>query len=319
MTQQNFRYFSWKVDGDWTPHQLLSEASIAQLLRAFQWNREVFASVQRFNEQGVALGCPLFMDFDGKNSIEDARFAYHIIKESLWIEPRVYFSGNKGYHVITDVEIPGEQCHLLAKAIVNRMTKTWKCLDRSIYTSRRMFRISGSPASIPEYYKVRLSPELLDYDTELHREIATKKQKPWGPDAKQTLNEKAWTQWLAAAEEDIKQEPKQSVAASTYKGTDWTPCLEILFNQPQQERHNTAFLLAKWFAKAGLSEPQILSKFLTLPHWKQFEEQEGGVSKVVHGVMKYANQHIGCKSGHSAQLMRQYCDPFCVFAEGSFL
>lgn len=314
----NFRFFTWKADGDWTPHQLLSEQVIADLVRAFKWKREVFASIQRFNEQGVAQGCPLFLDFDGKDALEDARFAYHIIKDSLWIEPRVYFSGNKGYHVVADVEIPGDNCHLVAKAIVERMTGTWKSLDKSIYTSRRMWRLPGSPASKPGYYKVRLSPELLDYGTDLHQSIASQVQQPWGRESQQTLNEKTWSEWLGNAQATVAKQSLSQPAPTTQQG-EWTHCMDVMLKSPATERHNTAFLVARGLAKSGLSEPEILAKFLSFDHWRVFEEQERGISKVVHGVMKYSNHHIGCKTGIAGELMRKHCDPFCIFADGSLI
>lgn len=153
-----YKYFTWTDDeGYFRGQQLLSKEQIATLLSHLPSKSEAFATIQDYDAEGNCIGCPLYFDIDSP-SLWDA---YHEMQElvedlraTLDVEPLVWFSGSKGFHVVCPVYIRHERCHELVKLMVDDVTDIG---DRSVYRSRSMWRCDNTWNSKGEKYKVAVN------------------------------------------------------------------------------------------------------------------------------------------------------------------
>lgn len=315
-----FRYFAWKDGGFWCGQTLLTENQIRECLRNFKWKYETFASIQSYDQDGNIVSSPLYADFDGEGALEDTRFAFQVIKDLLLVEPKVYFSGNKGYHLILPVEIKHPRCHDVARSIMLKISSTWKALDLNVYRNRSMLRLPKSPASKPGYFKTQLSPEELELDIGIHQEFATKHHNDKIPEPNlSALNKAEWEKWLSTAIADLPSSSKEVYSNTTLdkEARPWSDCLQALLEIAPNSggRHNIVFLLARWYVQAGYDYTDTMKAFLAHKHWYDFEQEEGGVSKVVKSILKSGKiPTLGCKyDGIDKDLMKQHCNQFCEY------
>ena len=120
----------------------------------------------------------LAFDFDDKTNLENARQdtlallkrfkEMKISKDSV----DIYFSGDKGFHVILNLEneLNPEQAKNLA---INHFGKGLSTLDTSIYNPSRVFRLSGTKHKSSALYKTPLTfEEISTNDCQAIREFA---------------------------------------------------------------------------------------------------------------------------------------------------
>lgn len=321
------RYFSWIEDGRWQGNCLLSTQQIGSLLSNFKWRYEAFASIQKYDKDGKVISCPLYIDIDGESAegITALKMAQTVVSELESIYgtvPDIFFSGNKGYHIVLPVDIKHPLCHYVALTMVQGLgCAGYTNIDRRVYSGRRMWRVNKSPASKPGFYKIRLTKaELFDFTIDEHRQFAqvnTTEAKPEFDPAK--FNQARWDEELDRA---VKQFDKKTIeySASQSDGRPvrpWTHCLEHLLTSPpmEGERAATAFILGRWYMQAGVGECEAEQNFLTHSHWKSFEEEERGVSKMLRSLYKSGKiPSLGCKyPGQDRDLMKRACDVLCPY------
>ncbi len=321
------RFFSWIEDGRWQGNCLLSTQQIGNLLQQFKWRHQAFASIQKYDSDGKIISCPLYLDIDGdtKDGITALHMARSVVSEiesAYKVIPDIFFSGNKGYHVVLPVDIEHPQCHYVALTMVQGMgCAGYTNIDRNVYTSRRMWRVNKSPASKPGFYKIRLTKqELFDHGTDEHRQFSqsnsTEAKSEYNPSS---LDTRRWKEDLDRALSQFQRKTDEYSLAKTVdrKARPWTPCLESLMTTPAEkgERGTTSFLLARWFMQAGTDEETALKEFLNHKHWSEFEDDERGISKMLRSLYKQGRiPTLGCKYPSSDRdLMKRHCDMLCHY------
>jgi hypothetical protein len=323
------RYFSWIEDGRWQGNCLLSAQQISNLLQQFKWKHQAFASIQKFDNQGLVIGCPLYIDVDGdsKEGITANKMSQEIvleIEDRYKVTPDIFFSGNKGYHIVVPIDIVHPQSHYVVLQMVNGLgCSGYSNIDRNVYSNRRMWRVNKSPASKPGYYKIRLTKqELFDFTTEEHRQFSQTNETKARPEFDPfKLDLTRWEEDLSLA---IKQFEKgrQDYAKSIQQDKQarpWTACLTgLITSEPHEgERAKTAFILGRWFMQAGTDEHTALDEFLKHKHWNDFEEEERGVSKMLRSLYRSGRiPTLGCKyEGQDRDIMKRHCDQLCQYNE----
>lgn len=139
--------------------------------------RSVFCSAYRYSSTEVGkcdLYGNLYLDFDDVTDFEKVRadalvavsylkVVYHISEDYL----RIYFSGNKGVHIVIPAEILGFEPMPLLNGVfkyvansIKSFTK-YKTLDTQIYDNKRMFRVPNTVHEKSGLYKVPLTAEEL--------------------------------------------------------------------------------------------------------------------------------------------------------------
>ena len=135
----------------------------------------VFNSAYSYENEEVdksPLYGDLYLDFDDINNFENVRqdviktfsylkIIYHIPENLL----RVYFSGNKGIHLIVPAEILGISPMLLLNGVFKHIATCisaytpHKTLDLKIYDNKRMFRIPNTIHEKSRLYKIPLTAQ----------------------------------------------------------------------------------------------------------------------------------------------------------------
>ena len=134
---------------------------------------DCFASVQVFNSAKEAKGeahiAPLYFDLDSDGDVElawsETKMIYKYLK-SLQVADhsiKVYFSGNKGFHIILNTKVLGLKPDVYTtknyKELVKNITQLLglSTVDLGVYTDRRMLRLPNSINGKSGLYKVRIT------------------------------------------------------------------------------------------------------------------------------------------------------------------
>lgn len=221
----NWKYYEaavWmKIDGSYrfvrqgsgkTGHRKSKMYSLEELEQLSEEYDDVgiLTSVYAYNSKDIEKAtrfAPLFFDFDAEDildSIEDAKklvaFFSSIIEDSAI---RIFFSGNKGFHVeieplamgIAPAEDLKTVFRMIAETLIKELGLT--TLDLRVYDHRRMWRKPYSKHQKSGLYKIPITKSDL-----------------FEKDAKETLLEKAKTKGLP---EDIPEQKLNIRAAAWYK------------------------------------------------------------------------------------------------------
>lgn len=320
-----FKYFAWQERGYWRGQKLVPISSIPAMRQAVGQS-PTFASLQTYNEAGDVMFCPVYADLDGKDpgrALEDARYIVHLIGEMTNLIPDIYYSGNKGYHIIIPYRIDHPQCHLVAKHFFEYLAKGLTTIDKSVYRSQALLRLPGSPASRPGYFKTQISrAELANLS---HGDIADLARVPRIGVIDECDMAQINDEFLAVIAEGIRRIPVwngQSVSGYLSSlGEEMTPCLvTMLETNPQPGlRNKTVYLLGRVFKKCGFTEQATQELLLTKPHFADFENTERGVSSALRSLFRSSKPVvIGCKNGSDAELMRSFCDDLCHWNDTPF-
>lgn len=152
----------------------------------------VFCSAYRYNNTDINkadLFGSLYLDFDDLNNFEHVRqdvittlsylkISYHIPEEQI----KIYFSGNKGIHLVVPAEILGIQPMPLLNGVFKQIAmsaKTYspnKTIDTQIYDNKRLFRLPNTIHEKSKLYKIPITSQELRTLTET--QIKTMAQQP---------------------------------------------------------------------------------------------------------------------------------------------
>jgi hypothetical protein len=325
LVADQYRYFAWILHKWWRGNQLLSARQINAILPGLSDNQH-FMSIQTYDRPGNILHCPLYIDIDSTDrmkALEDARYVFYVLEDTLNTQPNVFYSGNKGYHIVIPYNIEHPRCHLIAKALATNICSSIGTIDTKVYTPHRMWRCVNSPASRPGYYKVQLTkPELFNFQLSEIEQLGTS-PRPYVNFCDTSKIPEEFLEHLWSLSEqviNIVYKDKSDFAASNVHD-DITPCLHHLLTKGPE--HGTSdwnisiHLVARFLRRCALSLDESLDYVLKIPAWADYESARNGVVKVLKSVYRNdLRQHIGCRGqSEEAQLLRKHCDQLCFFRE----
>ncbi len=163
----------------------LEETEVQRWAKENPDSKAYFCTVQRFEDsthkEGELQTAPMYFDLDSENiqeSLRDARTLVDALTKGFDIEPQIWFTGNRGFHIEVPAGVMGIEPHphltyhyrYLAEDLIERTTV--KTADRTVYSIRRMWRIENTKHSKTGLYKVRLTPSELMGTIESIRELA---------------------------------------------------------------------------------------------------------------------------------------------------
>jgi hypothetical protein len=303
------RWFAYvDTNNKWHLNSLFPNEEIKDMIRQVPSNYETFASIQNYDAQGKIQSCPLYIDIDS-SSLYDAweitKDTWRKLAEDFQLNPYIYFSGSKGFHIIVPLLIKHEQCHKIAQEIAEDYCVD---LDRSVYTSRRMWRCNGSFHSKTGNYKIKIpeaeSMYLLDNVLELSKN--GKNEKYIEHDFTYRKND-LFDYLVKEAASKICHTVKLPTVIAPFKELD--PCVlrlwELTDHKPG-DRHNTLYLLARSCIKSGDSKSQALARFSSHPYWKEYPQFD--IDKVVAATYRAKFAHWNCRgSSTDSRLLNEHC------------
>lgn len=323
MTQEVWKYFSRKEGDSWIGRDLLSLTQVWALLNALEWKKETFASVQDYDADGNIVACPLYFDIDSADpavSLSAARDVVAGCEFLINVTPRIYFSGSKGFHLIIERKIIHPRCHELAGHFAAEGFSHVSAIDRKVYRTRSMFRIPGSPASKPGYYKIELTrTELFTLMYDDIKTLARSQRSLAGQHDPEKIDESVFQAWLAQALRELPEyKDLTDLATKNHSvASEITPCIKTMLTTPAEsgDRHNTVYILSRFFKGCGVDEVLCQKLLLEQPHHRAYEETERGVLKIIRSVYSSPRaQVVGCRGQSTgAALMRRKCAPPCHF------
>jgi hypothetical protein len=191
-----------------------------------------------------------------------------------------------------------------------------------VYRTRSMFRIPGSKASKPGYYKIEITKaELFNKSFEDIRQLATTQRMMKTEHDPSKFDEQQFESWMKIETEKLPslKSFEDMIKHNQTVAMEVTPCISKMLLSPalSGERNITIFVLGQFFRSCDIDQDSALNIILAQPHHAAFEQEKGEVSKVIRSLYKSRNPAmVGCKSSSPyAELMRGYCAAPCHFRD----
>ena len=294
-------------------------------------NTDIYYCVYNYENENIEtcklLGS-LYLDFDG--SIESEETFEEVRRETLmavnyfatyWSIPinmiEIYFSGNKGFHIVIPWQIlglqPDAELNVKFKMIAKLVAKQCnaKHVDMGIYDRKRLFRIPGSINKKSGLYKVPLSySQLMEFSLQ---EIIDWAREPrdYDIDAPQLVKKSAEHYKEVFRREKLKAKLKQARKKKEFKIPEkrkkLLPCVvEILkTGAAKGQRNNTTVALASSLMQSGVKRDEVEDIILD---WNQANEPPLSESEIVTTISS-AYRTLSNGMGYGCQTFKDlgYC------------
>lgn len=298
------KYFTWTDDeGYFRGQQLLHKSQISTLLKHRALKEECFATIQDYDAEGNCIGCPLYFDIDSLSlydAHQDMLTLVSEIRDVLDVEPMVWFSGSKGFHVVCPLYIRHERCHEIAKMVALELSD---CMDMSVYRSRSMWRCEATYNDKGKGFKVRVN-----IDTELSKMVDASNFNEGSTNIVSDIKDLDIVEYVEKLPSF--KERMQEIGDDFSK--DFKPCMQRLWEMdspPEGQRHHFCHIMARHCYRSGLSLKEAESLFGNHPFWSKVKARD--YEKVIQSVYRGGRCLIGCKSGTDADVLRPYCSVVC--------
>ncbi len=235
------------------------------------------ASKLRYNEHLDSMNAisPMYLDFDmdaeKEGAYDELRFqcerVIHVLV-NIWKIPasmiQLYFSGNKGFHVVVPYEVFGlKPCQnindvLKRAALFFKVQFSADTLDTAIYDRRRLFRLPNSINAKSGLYKVPITPrQLHEFSQEQMMEWAKEpKEVPFTvpryiPEAAQQFTN------IVRIKETHREKPKKKLEIPKDK-QKMLPCVDHILRTSisKGSRNRTMVALASSIMQAGYTQEE---------------------------------------------------------------
>jgi hypothetical protein len=302
-----YKYITW-TDGEYFEgHNLMNKRSCLNVTDSLSRTKhEVFATIQDYDADGNCIGCPLYFDIDSPSlydAWEQARLLYDAIEEEFNVQSFVWFSGGKGFHILSPLYVRHPRCHEIVSIIRQELFKHID-IDDKVYRTRSMLRventwnIKGDKYKIPcdNWNQLTLDKIMLMADGQVTSDWRSK-----------------WNTTDLDIDEAVEKLPefKPIVVDGSVEFSDMMPCLKNLWlrdTPPDGDRHELAFLFVRHCYRSGLSKEQTASAFYEHPFWKNVREND--YMKIIRSVFTSGNAAMGCTNN---KLLRDNCVIACKY------
>lgn len=303
------RFHYTKTNHGYGGHGFKPLNSIQRLMEATPFC-EHHVSIQGFIDNEPVFSQLLF-DVDNEDDIESALSTARAVEWKLSksnIGYDTYFSGNKGFHIVTDCLILGEDSHLVCGEIQKKFFN-FDNMDNQIYRNKGTIRAVGSINLKTGMFKTKIDSqwriEKILAESTLFR--GNRSEFSYAGNHGHVFANKIYIP------------PKKEVSIETSGYAD-SPCIDAMMadkNPPRELWHKIIYTLAKSYLGQGLTAEQAIDMFdkgffgsNTASHYSR-----ASYIKVVRSVYKSGISGIGCKTGLSSDAMKHYCINECVFNE----
>lgn len=304
------RYYTNGCDGYFNRHVLLNDETIGEIVKQSN-SADIFCSVQSYDSDGVEESSQLVFDIDMDShdrAYELARDIAADVTNHYSAKTALWFSGSKGFHVVTNLGAKGSASNVAMKDIAFRFSDL---IDPSMYKIRSMFRLANSVNGKSGLRKIQVHNESMS-------SILKRAQSPQ-PFTSMEIdfdNEEFLDDHVDAVanyRERIANTVLEDVDGSKQWRNELPPCMAKLLREgvPDGSRWNFCFYLVKLWRECGLEMEQSIqeSKCHSI-----FNDAGYTAGMIVHYYMN-SRLAIGCKSGALSGLMQSNCDAACRYSE----
>lgn len=217
---------------------------------------------------------------------------------------QLYFSGNKGIHIVVPAETigihPHPQLNMVFKKVAEDMNKLTKhnTVDTRIYDKVRLFRVPNSIHPKTGLYKIPITfDELRDLPIDDMQKLAERPRKPI-PVRKQYLTQanRMYQSYIKAYEEEERRIAARKKSGKRSSLNFMPPCIEHIINNPVPDgkRNNTTAVLASYFMQRGIKEEEAIDRIFA---WNQEQCQppqpESEIEKTIASIFRREHRY-GC-------------------------
>ena len=290
MKYPEFKYVELAFDSIWNRNKIRQLHNIERLVNShvdcyrsiFRFPRTYYDQVKRTGSvkgfSGLAYTDWLVFDIDRKDRLEIAlsdlrkflsflRALYNLnIEQTL-----IYFSGNKGFHILLPAELfggwkPSESLPLKIRDLAFTLENESKIeIDRNIYDVNRLLRLPNTKHSATGLFKVEL-PSRMALHGSLQEIIE------WAGQQHEIESAHNWVrnEGLSEVWEEVNRNSKTPILESSgdskvYPHPNFPkPCIvKLLSGVEEGRRHLTALRLADYWWKEGHSESEVLELLMS--------------------------------------------------------
>lgn len=293
------------IPTDHNINSYLEDTTKDYYISLYQYNKE---QKEKFDAEGSIAGITdvttkfLIFDFDSKeinaSRLDAIESIERLNKLGVDIEEiNIYFSGNKGFHIVLDTSL--SLTPKQAKDIAKNIAGDLKTFDSVIYNANRIIRLPYTKHQVSGLYKIPLTfEELRTLTIDEIKEIAKDNYEP--EPIKQLSNSDVLLTLLK------NKEPKQSVdddidlildfSKKPRDLSSWKYALENgLF--PSGQRSNTLMILAATYRNLGYSKTKCYYALKATAELqsKRFKQDKFDKQEIYHNVIKtvYSNNWQG--------------------------
>jgi len=307
------RYFTNGSGGRFSHHCLLSHSDIRNIIHSAR-AEDMYCSVQSYNRSGDELWSQLVFDIDSKDMAYAYRVASEIadnVADEYDADTSIWFSGSKGFHVITGLVGYGEYANTAMKSIAHKFSSE---VDDSMYKTRSMFRLPNSKNAKSKLRKIQVNhneslPSIMSRARTVQPFVQTELD----------FNNKKFLTDHKASVFEIMNRPEVD---TTIVDVDWkhalVPCLKALLCDGVSAGNRWAFcfMLVKHWRLCGVDLDGAIALSKMYPVFKE----AGGGAGYTAGMIKhyYCNDTlipIGCKTSELSSLMQENCVNTCVYTK----
>lgn len=318
-----YRYFTYKKRWSYFTKQLLLNkyqfnGTLYQVMRNPK-SQDVYATIQYYTKEGDVIGCPIYADLDGVSALDDTRELVSRFIDKTGESPLVFYSGGKGFHLLSKIEIKHPVCHKVAQKIINSMGK-YRSLDQAVYTSRRLWRVPTTFNVKGNRYKIPLGIEELNLlDIEDIRDLAKDRQAHFKPTSKAGWKHEEVGLMLSETIQEVDKHLEElKLSPKEYAEDEEMPkCIvTMLSDEPIDGKWNlTLFTLSKFLKSRDIPYDSAVSMILDNDNFYKMHNEDHNVVKVVRSVYDSREQpRVGCRNGIEGEIMRCSCDMFCHYS-----
>lgn len=299
-------------------------------------NTDIYCSIYSYENDDIencGLLGPLYFDFDDVNieaNYKDVRREVYQLISLLNREfgipldyMEIYFSGNKGFHVLIPPEVFGitndVDLNIKYKKLVKLIAKEYNLtrLDNKIYDRKRLFRLPNSINSKSGLRKIKINLDfLMDNDFISILELAKDHNKEIiveiNKEIKTIQKAKKAFEYLFSPIKHINYHVNKT--NNVINDKELLPCITNILNTSigEGKRNNTAIVLASGLIQTGRDENSIIDM---LTKWNQnnnppIPDRELLSTFVSAKQMYLNNKHYGCSAIKDLDMCVNTCK-FC--------
>lgn len=270
----------------WGRNVLVTLDEVESKIRNRFRNTDAFATIYMYDsrDQNTAnLFAPLYIDLDlkmkGNNDYQKVKQDLLHVITTLYTSYgvpfeyiRVFFSGNKGFHVLVDPEIfgiePRTDLNEIYRSIAHDIKKMtmFKTVDTGIYDRVRLFRLANSLHSNTGLYKVPVSIDFVrSSNFESMVEYASSPKEIEYPEPRFIYD--ASIKFNNRLQHHLESETAVSISSGNRKylsNGKIMPCIQLMLETPAASgtRNNSTVIMASALCQSGWAEEDALAELL---------------------------------------------------------
>ncbi len=254
---------------------IMPEFCCVNTLRKQRNNTGIFKTAYRYDiadQDKANLYGDFYLDFDStsfelvrKDALNALSYLKILFNLDIDNNCQIFFSGNKGVHIIVPAEVLGitpmnelnDIYKTIAEALFDYIDN--KTLDLRIYDKKRMFRVPNSIHEVTGFYKVNISLKELRYETYGNIKNIASAKRVIAP-VKRDYNQKAGNIFNNFIEKTKQKIANYSNIKSTGTLKYLPPCIKEILDEGalDGQRNNTIAVVASYYKASGKDMKEAL-------------------------------------------------------------